>query len=138
MTVEQGVIFLLVYALSSNHYSEVRNYHKKYYVPGNLCLLVSGKIGGGTECLLSAIEHEVEPILTKKRHDGGQYLRRQSRVLVNASSFEKHSESCATTVFFPDRHALVGHILMTFQGPARSDHLSQKVILSTMVRNRNS
>ena len=131
LTVEQGVTFLLVYALNSNHYSEVRKYHKKYYVPGNLCLLVSGKIGGGTEYLLSAIEHEIGPNLTKKCHDDGRYLRRQAGVLVNASSYQKHFENCATTVFFPDRHELVGHIVMTFQGPARSDHLSRKVNSST-------
>ena len=36
-------------------------YHKTYYVPHNLSLIVTGKLSGGTASLLKVVQEQVEP-----------------------------------------------------------------------------
>lgn len=46
----------------------VRQYHGSYYVPHNLCLIVSGRLK--TQDLLDVLQNEVEPTLLKHGQTG--------------------------------------------------------------------
>ncbi|KAH9973401.1 hypothetical protein BJV77DRAFT_1056481, partial [Russula vinacea] len=61
----------LMDALRKLTVEQIRDYHKTYYVPHNLSLIVAGKFSNGTETLLSLVQNEVEPsIIAHGRNEG--------------------------------------------------------------------
>lgn len=77
---------------------------------------------------MSVVNHEIEPSLVEKGYIGGQRPLKRMRPLINVGSVNHQILSNQdTTVLFPDRSELAGHLLMSFQGPPLDDRLNQKV-----------
>lgn len=64
LTVQQSRSGLFIYAIRSNNIScLVRDYHRKYYVPYNLCLIICG--GVSQQSLLQVLQDQVESSIIK-------------------------------------------------------------------------
>ncbi|CAE7154201.1 unnamed protein product [Rhizoctonia solani] len=92
----------------------VRDYHKSYYVPHNLCLIVSGKLK--TPELLHVLQTKVEPRIIKH---GQVKPPTWKRPFTETPSAQKPSLKGVTkaTVEFPEQDESAGEVVVSFQGP---------------------
>lgn len=106
----------------------VRDYHAKYYVPHNLCLIVAGKFTGGTDSLLSVVQDEIEPSLIEHGYNKGHRPPGWVRPFVEtATASRKPFSNESATVLFPEKDESMGELLMTFMGPRPDDYINRKV-----------
>jgi Zn-dependent M16 (insulinase) family peptidase len=120
-------IILLGGGFVTYHAPLVRDYHKSYYVPHNLCLIVSGKLK--TQELLHVLQSKVEPHILA--HGPAQEPRPAGwkRPFVETASAKQPSLKGTTTatVDFPEQDESAGEISLSFQGPAPTEFTELKV-----------
>ncbi|KAI8327052.1 Metalloenzyme, LuxS/M16 peptidase-like protein [Choanephora cucurbitarum] len=97
---------------------KIRNYHKSYYRPDNLCLIVTGQVN--KESLLKALEPVEESILKKGE------LPAMQRPWVETGNFPNLKENLTETVLFADEDESMGSVLIAWNGPMCNDYLQQK------------
>ena len=110
----------------------IRDYHKSYYVPHNLCLIVAGRLS--TQDLLGVLQREVEPSILKHGPAQGPRPQGWKRPFLETTSAvaPEIKETKSETVEFPESDESVGEIGLQFLGPAPTDHLALKVINPTL------
>ncbi|KAH7318836.1 Metalloenzyme, LuxS/M16 peptidase-like protein [Rhizoctonia solani] len=102
---------------------QIRDYHKSYYVPYNLCLIVSGKLK--TSELLQVLQTKVEPRII----DHGQVKPSTwKRPFVETPSAQKPILKGVVkhTIEFPEQDESTGEILISFQGPEPNNYTELK------------
>ncbi|KAH8114466.1 Metalloenzyme, LuxS/M16 peptidase-like protein [Phellopilus nigrolimitatus] len=109
---------------------QIRDYHAKYYVPHNLCLIVGGKFTGGTESLLSVVQNEIEPTLVANGQNNG--IRGPpgwARPFVETPSADRVPfESKTVTVELPPIDEEVGTLVIIWMGPPPNDYLTRNAL----------
>ena len=128
LTVEQSKGFLDLPDISDRQLS-VREYHKTYYVPHNLSLIVAGKLSSGTETLLSVIQNKVEPSIIAHGQDKGPKPPGWDRPFVETASARRKpiTELIQHTVEFPERDESTGELIINYLGTRTEDFLESTV-----------
>ncbi len=108
----------------------VRKYHASYYVPHNLCLIVSGKLS--IEALLNTIQQEIEPRIKVHNQAHGPRPAGWRRPFMETPSIEvaKILEPVQDIVEFPEHEETIGEVQISFVGPTVTEYGDQKVISS--------
>ncbi|CCO26896.1 hypothetical protein BN14_00928 [Rhizoctonia solani AG-1 IB] len=104
----------LMEALRILKVDQIRDYHKSYYVPHNLCLIVSGKLK--TSELLHVLQTKVEPRILEH---GQVKPSTWKRPFIETPSAQKPELKGITkaTVKFPEQDESAGEVAVSFQGP---------------------
>ncbi|KAH8114464.1 Metalloenzyme, LuxS/M16 peptidase-like protein [Phellopilus nigrolimitatus] len=112
-------------ALRTLDVQQIRDYHAKYYVPHNLCLIVGGKFTGGTESLLSVVQNEIEPTLVANgQNQGARGPPGWARPFVETPSADRVPfENKTVTVELPSIYERLGALDIAFVGPPPNDYL---------------
>ncbi|CEI87571.1 hypothetical protein RMCBS344292_01981 [Rhizopus microsporus] len=97
---------------------QIRQYHKSYYRPDNLCLIITGKVD--KDELLKALEPVEESIIKKGP------LPEMQRPWVSTGNFPNLEKNIEDTVLFADEDESMGTLLIAWNGPMCNDFLSQK------------
>jgi len=105
----------------------IRAYHKSYYVPHNLCLIVAG--GLSTQALLDTLQKQVDPQIIKHdqahgpRPDGWRrpFMETASSVKPELKGVRKELAE------FPEKDESSGGLSMYLHGPSPNDDLTFKV-----------
>ena len=105
----------------------IREYHKSYYVPHNLCLIVAGSLS--TQALLDTLQNQVEPQIIKHgqahgpRPDGWKrpFMETDSRIKPEMKDVRKELAE------FPEKDESIGELAMYLLGPPPDDDLTFKV-----------
>ena len=105
----------------------IREYHKSYYVPHNLCLIVAGSLS--TQALLDTLQNQVEPQIIKHgqahgpRPDGWKrpFMETDSRIKPEMKDVRK------VLAEFPEKDESIGELAMYLLGPPPDDDLTFKV-----------
>lgn len=98
----------------------IRKYHRDFYRPENLCLVICGSMssGGHTERLIRAIEEfEKRKILPRQLDD----TKSQPRPWVDSGAVQPLAESVDSIVEFPDEDESIGSVMLGWSGPKVSD-----------------
>ncbi|KAI8973781.1 Metalloenzyme, LuxS/M16 peptidase-like protein [Mycotypha africana] len=96
----------------------IRNYHKSYYRPDNLCLIITGKVD--KDELLQTLEPVEESILKKGP------LAEMQRPWIETGDFPNLQKNIEETVLFADEDESMGTILIAWNGPKYDEFLTQK------------
>ncbi|KAI9323607.1 Metalloenzyme, LuxS/M16 peptidase-like protein [Dichotomocladium elegans] len=99
---------------------KIRGYHKAYYRPDNLCLIITGTINH--DLVLQALGPVEENILTKGP------LPPMDRPWVNSGDFPDLEKDVEETVLFPDEDESMGTVLIAWNGPMCHDHIQIKAL----------
>lgn len=108
---------------------KVQDFHAKYYVPHNLCLIVCGKFTGGTQSLLSTILHDIEPVLVGHGYNKGHYPPGRTRPLIHSASTLRGFKSHDVAVTTPNERWARGLIRMVIVGPPVENYVHLEVSL---------
>ncbi|KAG8906618.1 hypothetical protein FRB99_006488 [Tulasnella sp. 403] len=105
---------------------KIREYHRTYYVPHNLCLIVTGRLP--TSTLLDVVQKEVEPRLLEHGQTGPPSGWR--RPFLETPSIQKPAISATVSqvVEFPEKDESQGEIALAYVGPELTDMLTRKAI----------
>jgi Zn-dependent M16 (insulinase) family peptidase len=90
-------------------YFPVRDYHKSYYRPDNLCLIITGKVDHAK--LLKVLEPVEANILSKPTPPA------MKRPWVESGPVPKLAKTVEETVLFPDEDESMGEIMISWNGP---------------------
>ncbi|PVF99908.1 hypothetical protein CPB86DRAFT_846178 [Serendipita vermifera] len=106
----------------------IRDYHKSYYVPQNLCLIVAGRLS--TPSLLEVLQKQVEPTIVKHGQAHGPRPQNWKRPFVETPSVKAPELNGKKTedVEFPEKDESMGELSLFFVGPSPEDHLTMKAI----------
>lgn len=106
----------------------IRDYHKSYYVPHNLCLIVAGRLS--TESLLEVLQKEVEPSILEHGQAHGPHPEGWKRPFLETTTVNPPvlTEPKSEVVEFPEHDESTGELSMFFVGPSIHDHLTMKAI----------
>jgi len=120
----------LMEALRKLTVEQIRDYHKTYYVPHNLTLIVSGKLSSGTKTLLSVVQNEVEPSIIAHEQDKGPRPPGWKRPFLETSSANRKpiAELIEHTVEFPEKDESTGEVLIYYMGPREDDFVEFKAL----------
>jgi len=107
----------------------VRDYHKQYYVPHNLSLVIAGKMSKGTPSILSVLQDQVEPSIVAHGQNHGPKPVGWKRPFLETPSANRppiakfHQE----TVTFPEKDESLGELFISYLGSPPSEFLERKV-----------
>ncbi|KIM85318.1 hypothetical protein PILCRDRAFT_817322 [Piloderma croceum F 1598] len=109
---------------------QIRNYHKTYYVPQNLSLIVTGKLSSGTSSLLKVIQEQIEPNIIAHGQNQGPRPPGWKRPFLETASAKREpiSKTVNDTVEFPEKDESMGELIMTFMGPPLRNFLELKAL----------
>ncbi|GAB5591544.1 hypothetical protein Unana1_06444 [Umbelopsis nana] len=99
---------------------QIRDYHKSYYRPDNLCLIITGKVDHGK--LLKALEPVEANILSKDPPPP------MKRPWVESGPVPKLAKTVEEAVLFPDEDESMGEIMLAWNGPDCHEYLELKAI----------
>ena len=107
----------------------VRDYHKQYYVPHNLSLIVTGKMSKGTPGILSVLQDQVEPSIIAHGKSHGPRPVGWKRPFLETPSANRPpiAKSRRETVTFPEKDESLGELIISYLGPPPSEFLERKV-----------
>ena len=100
-----AMLILNIYCLSAL----VREYHKTYYRPDNLCLIITGKVDRGE--LLNTLDRIDRRILSKGE------LPPMIRPWVDEPPIPPLKESIEEVLEFPDEDESIGEVMFAWMGP---------------------
>lgn len=105
----------------------IRAYHKSYYVPHNLCLIVAGNLS--TRALLDTLQTQVEPQIIKHGQAHGPRPDGWKRPFMEtASSVKPKIEGVRKELAeFPEKDESSGELAIYLLGPRPNDDLTLKV-----------
>ncbi|KAG9104560.1 hypothetical protein FRC06_001340 [Ceratobasidium sp. 370] len=118
----------LMEALRVLKVEQIRDYHKSYYVPHNLCLIVSGKLK--TQELLHVLQTKVEPSILAHGPAQGPKPPGWKRPFVETASSKQPNLKGVTkaTVDFPEQDESAGEVGVSFQGPPPTEFTELKAM----------
>ncbi|KAG5517831.1 hypothetical protein PMAC_000285 [Pneumocystis sp. 'macacae'] len=94
----------------------IRKYHSEYYLPQNLCLIITGKVD---ICkLFYVLDEIIEPSILKNLTPD---LIHWKRPWVDSIKTPPLTESCKEIVLFPDEDESAGEVLLGWLGPSAND-----------------
>lgn len=107
-------------------YLTVRDYHGKYYVPHNLCLIVGGALSSGTQSLLKMVQEQIEPSILAH---GQKLPAKITRPFIDTPSAKRVPipKTIKKDVEFPEKDESMGELLLVYMGPAPGKFLERKV-----------
>ncbi|KAF8507185.1 Metalloenzyme, LuxS/M16 peptidase-like protein [Russula emetica] len=122
----------LMAALRKLTVEQIRDYHKTYYVPHNLSLVVTGKFSKGTETLLSLVQNKVEPNIIAHGQNEGPKPPGWKRPFLETPSAQRKpiAELIERTVEFPEKDESSGELLIYYMGPRHDDLIEFKARIS--------
>ncbi|KAG5438636.1 hypothetical protein PCANB_002742 [Pneumocystis canis] len=94
----------------------IRKYHSEYYLPQNLCLIITGKVD--TYKLFHLLDEIVEPNILKNLTLD---LNHWKRPWVDSPQTPLLTKSYKEIVLFPDEDESVGEVLLGWLGPSCND-----------------
>ncbi|CEP07102.1 hypothetical protein [Parasitella parasitica] len=97
---------------------KIRDYHKSYYRPDNLCLIITGKVDQSE--LVKALEPVEESIIKNGP------LPAMQRPWISTGDFPNLEKNIEETVLFADEDESMGTVLIAWNGPKCTDFLTQK------------
>lgn len=97
---------------------KIRDYHKSYYRPDNLCLIITGRVE--KDELLKALEPVEESIIKKGP------LPEMQRPWISTGDFPNLEKDITETVLFADEDESMGSVLIAWNGPMCHEYLAQK------------
>ncbi|KAH7911953.1 Metalloenzyme, LuxS/M16 peptidase-like protein [Hygrophoropsis aurantiaca] len=120
----------LMEALRVLSVEQIREYHATYYVPQNLSLIVTGKLSGGTQSLLSIAQEQIEPTIISHGQNGGPNPKGWKRPFVETASANQGpiKEIIKDTIEFPEQDESMGELIITYMGPSPTAFLERKAI----------
>ena len=97
----------------------VREYHRKYYVPHNLTLIVTGHFESGTAALLSVVQSEIESSIAAHGHACGPKPEGWCRPFLETATAirDPFPEIQKEITNFPTKDESVGEVMLGFRGP---------------------
>lgn len=101
--------------LMSTHLSSVNEYHKTYYHPHNLQLIVTGKVDPTT--LLNVLNNDVEPSLIQHGQDHIPEGWKRPFLETNSKGGAILTESETVEVVFPAKDTSIGAVQISWVGP---------------------
>lgn len=106
----------------------VRDYHKQYYVPHNLSLVITGKMSKGTPAILSVLQEQVEPSIIAHGQNRGPRPTGWKRPFLETPSANRPpiERPYQETVAFPEKDESLGELVISYLGPAPSNFLERK------------
>ncbi|KAI0778573.1 Metalloenzyme, LuxS/M16 peptidase-like protein [Trametes elegans] len=109
---------------------QIRDYHRTYYVPHNLSLIVTGKLASGTKSLLDVVQNEVEPRIVEHGQNKGPKPEGWKRPFVETASAQRKpiAQTIKETVEFPEKDESVGELQIGFLGPPPTAFLERKAL----------
>ncbi|KAI9272698.1 Metalloenzyme, LuxS/M16 peptidase-like protein [Phascolomyces articulosus] len=99
---------------------KIRKYHRDYYRPDNLCLIITGTVNH--EKVLKALEPVEQSILSKGP------LPPLQRPWIETGNFPNLEKNIEETVLFPDEDESMGTVLVSWNGPMCHDYLQLKAL----------
>ena len=107
----------------------VRDYHKQYYVPHNLSLIITGKMSKGTPSILSVLQEQVEPSIVAHGQNHGSKPAGWKRPFLETPSANRPpiAKSHQETATFPEKDESLGELVISYLGPPPSEFLERKV-----------
>ncbi|KAI9030874.1 Metalloenzyme, LuxS/M16 peptidase-like protein [Phycomyces nitens] len=99
---------------------KIRDYHKAYYRPDNLCLIITGKVD--PEDLMKALEPVEQSILSKGP------LPPMQRPWVSTGDFPNLTKNIEETVLFADEDESMGTVLIAWNGPKCHEYFTMKAL----------
>lgn len=120
----------LMEALRSLTVEQIRDYHKRYYVPHNLSLIISGKMSNGTPSILSVLQDQVEPSIIAHGQNHGPRPDGWKRPFLETPSANRPpiAKSLQETATFPEKDESMGELVISYLGPAPSEFLERKAL----------
>ncbi|KAH9941151.1 Metalloenzyme, LuxS/M16 peptidase-like protein [Epithele typhae] len=108
-----------VEALRQLTVEEVREYHRQYYVPHNLTLVVTGKLTSGTVSLLSVVQNEIEPSIIAHGQAHGPCPDGWIRPFLETPTADRptFTETVVEMIDFPEKDETAGEVKIGFRGP---------------------
>ena len=141
LTIKQSEHRLSSLQLPFRSVSLVRDYHRTYYAPYNLCLVIAGKVS--ISSLLNVLQDRVESSIANHHHSNPTHWKRPFVETATARRI-RLSEMRREVVEFPEKDESTGELLMTFSGSAPNDYLTAKVkplqpcyVLSCMIESHS-
>lgn len=113
--------------LMSTHLSSVNEYHKTYYHPHNLQLIVTGKVD--PTALLNALNDDVEPSLIKHGQDHIPGGWKRPFLETASKGGAVLTESKTVEVKFPAKHESIGEVQISWVGPKFNTNVRNSQIL---------
>jgi Zn-dependent M16 (insulinase) family peptidase len=106
--------------------SKIKKYHSRYYVPHNLCLVVTGRIS--TRTLLEKVQETIESRAHLHKQDTGPKPEGWKRPFVETESAVVPKIDTDSSIFvdFPAKEEKFGEVTMVMIGP----HPDEELILS--------
>ena len=107
----------------------VRDYHKQYYVPHNLTLIITGKMSKGTPSILSVLQEQVEPSIVAHGQNRGPRPVGWKRPFLETPSANRPliAKPLQETTTFPEKDESLGELVISYLGPPPSEFLERKV-----------
>ncbi|CDS09692.1 hypothetical protein LRAMOSA02369 [Lichtheimia ramosa] len=99
---------------------KIRGYHRDYYRPDNLCLVITGTVDH--DRVLQALDPVERNILSKGP------LPPMQRPWISTGDFPNLSKNVEEVVLFPDEDESMGTVLIAWNGPMCHDHLQIKAL----------
>ncbi|KAF9650047.1 hypothetical protein BDM02DRAFT_3185737 [Thelephora ganbajun] len=120
----------LMEALRSLTVEQIREYHKQYYVPHNLSLIITGKMSKGTPSILSVLQEQVEPSIVAHGQNYGPRPVGWKRPFLETPSANRLpiAKSRQETVTFPEKDESLGELVISYLGPPPSEFLERKAL----------
>ncbi|KAF8527970.1 Metalloenzyme, LuxS/M16 peptidase-like protein [Hysterangium stoloniferum] len=115
----------LTEALRSLTVQQICDYHGKYYVPYNMCLVIAGQVS--IDSLLHVLQDKVEKSILDHHQSRPENWRRPFVETVSANRVPL-VETSRETIEFPEQDESAGELMMTFKGTAPNDYLSATAI----------
>lgn len=111
-------------------FSAVRDYHRTYYVPHNLTLIVAGKLASGTTSLLDVVQNTIEPRIIAHGQNKGPRPAGWKRPFLETASAQRApiAKTIKETVHFPEKDESQGEIQITYLGPPPTAYLERNAL----------
>lgn len=106
----------------------VRQYHGKYYVPQNLCLVVAGKLP--TNSLLDVLQTQVEPRIAEAKQNRGKRPHGWLRPFIETESANRppFEKTIKQTIEFPDKEESMGEVQIAYRGSLEADVMTSQAL----------
>ncbi|KAG0191477.1 hypothetical protein DFQ28_011725 [Apophysomyces sp. BC1034] len=114
------LFFVQVTNYASAFLTKVRSYHKAYYRPDNLCLIITGKVDH--QGLMEALGPIEQNIISKGP------LPEMQRPWIDTGDFPNMDKNTEETVLFPDEDESMGTVLIVWNGPMCHEYLQLKAL----------
>lgn len=102
-------------------------------MPHNACLIVCGKLSGGTESILTHLNGDVETSFIKHGYNEGHRPPGWIRPIVETESgVRKSLKTCHVVVPVPGDNGTRESITMVFKGPQVEDFVDVEVLIDTL------